>query len=73
VGLARLNDFYSYLNGNRNITGNKGARLLAQYFYRRGDFAMVSALSQLTLGIPYPAPNGGSDNWHCPQKKHPPI
>ncbi len=49
---------YSYLNGTRNLTG-KGARLLAQYFYEQGDFDMVNAISQITLGIPYPAPNGG--------------
>jgi hypothetical protein len=51
---------YSYLNGSRSLSGSKGARLLAQYFYKRGDFAMVNAISQTTLGIPYPAPTGGS-------------
>lgn len=47
---------YSYIRGERNITG-KGAKVLAQYFYRQGDYIMVDALSQITLGIPYPKPN----------------
>ncbi len=47
---------HSYLNGTRNITG-KGAKSLAVYFYKRGDFEMVDALTQVTLGIPYPRPS----------------
>lgn len=44
---------YSYIRGERNITG-KGAKLLAQYFYHTKDFTMVDAIMQITLGIPYP-------------------
>lgn len=50
----------SYIQGKRNITG-KGAKLLAQYFYHTKDFGMVDAISQVTLGIPYPVPNHGKD------------
>ncbi|MCP4422023.1 MAG: hypothetical protein GY805_35865 [Chloroflexi bacterium] len=46
---------YAYLNGNRNIAG-KGIKLLAQYFYRLGDYQMVDAISKIALGIPYPSP-----------------
>ncbi|GIK40240.1 MAG: hypothetical protein BroJett011_40730 [Chloroflexota bacterium] len=56
----RISTLYSYLNGSRNVTG-KGARSLAQYFYKRGDMAMVNAISKITLGIPYPSLNGGQN------------
>lgn len=48
----RLSTLYSYLNGQRNITG-KGAKALAMYFHSRGDVAMVNAIINVTLGIPY--------------------
>lgn len=51
---------YSYLRGERDITG-KGAKLLAQYFYQLEDFNMVDAISQVALGIPYPVPKNGKN------------
>jgi hypothetical protein len=48
----RFPTLYSYLNGHRPVTG-KGARSLAQYFYRQHDYDMVNAISQLVLGVPY--------------------
>ena len=54
----RVATLYSYLNGNRNIAG-KGAKLLAQYFYQKGDYEAVDAISRVILGVPNPAPQNG--------------
>jgi hypothetical protein len=51
---VRISTLYAYLNGKRNITG-KGARSLAQYFYKKNDLDMVNAITEVTLGIPYPS------------------
>lgn len=55
---VKISTLYSYLNGQRNISG-KGAKALAMYFYHCGDMDMVDAITELTLGIPYHAPKDG--------------
>jgi len=51
----KISTLYSYLNGNRNVTG-KGARSLAIYALKTENYELLDAISQVALGIPYPKP-----------------